>query len=147
MADHYTQYSFEVSGISADEGAWWTLLIEYAEQINEGKAVEDPRFSELNAIDWSDREYLSLGHIELQADGDVWLADDAGSGEPNHLAEALRAFLATFRPFEMIGFEWANTCSKPRLDSFGGGAALVDAQDIIWYNPSQMLAEAMAARA
>jgi hypothetical protein len=56
----------------------------------------------------------------------VWLCDDDGYGEPEHvIAFALRcaeAFGLTGR----WGFCWALTCSSPRADGFGGGAQMLD---------------------
>lgn len=47
----------------------------------------------------------------------------------------------TVRLNETVGFEWADTCSKPRLDAFGGGAMFVTATEIRGMHTSRWLAE------
>lgn len=66
--------------------------------------------------------------FEVSADsvsGNLWIRSD-GFGEPEHvIAFALRCAEA-FDLKGRWGFVWALTCSKPRLDGFGGGAQLLD---------------------
>jgi len=44
------------------------------------------------------------------------------------------------------GFEYANTCSKPRLDAFGGGAHVIDLgarKSVGWTSTNEWLAVAL----
>ncbi len=59
-------------------------------------------------------------------DGTLWLWDGGGSGDvENVMAFALRAAEA-FDLAGLWGFTWSLTCSKPRPNSFGGGAQMLD---------------------
>jgi len=76
-----------------------------------------------------EREDRSIGFAVSALPADtptrLWFHDDA-SGD----VEDLTAFVAELGPLLGLtgswGFEWAHTCSKHRLDAFGGGACLVD---------------------
>ncbi len=111
MADYYTQYSFEIENITPKERAWLELWIEEAEKDEEGSYLPDCLFGTRNDL-------CSL-----------WLHDDLGGSNIDALANMLQSFLL-FRPGQSITFSWANTCSKPRTDSFGGGAVFITRDDI-----------------
>jgi hypothetical protein len=49
---------------------------------------------------------------------------------PYNAALLVRAFLAEFRPKDIKQFSAAYTCSKPRLDEFGGETYVVSSQNI-----------------
>ena len=42
----------------------------------------------------------------------------------------IQHLLQKFDPRGRVAFEWSNDCSKPRVDAYGGGAALVTARKI-----------------
>lgn len=46
-----------------------------------------------------------------------------------------------------IGFQWAETCSKPRIDEFGGGWCAIFADGVQIQSTSEALSAALAARA
>lgn len=58
----------------------------------------------------------------------LYLSDDAGCPNLDALAELLQQYLALFEPNRVLSFAWADTCSKPRPNEFGGGAAVVSAK-------------------
>jgi hypothetical protein len=96
---------------------------------------------------------LTLGFVAegaLTQPSALWLRDDGGYGEPEHvIAFALRcaeAFGLTGR----WGFCWALTCSRPREDGFGGGPQVLDLgrrKSLAWTDCSQWLASQLAGRA
>lgn len=76
--------------------------------------------------------------------GALWLyAEEVG--EPEHVASVLESFLKKFRPLETITFSWAYTCSKLRVNEFGGGAAVVTA-DGTKFLDAQSWAEDLASK-
>jgi hypothetical protein len=77
--------------------------------------------------------------LEVEHPRSLWIDSDAASGEPSKGAEFVQLFLATFRPTEAVGFEWAHTCSRPVLGAFGGGAALVTAENVEYLNTATWL--------
>ena len=122
MADFYTQLSFEVLG-SPEECDRLITLLELAEEPTE--------FDEATVLG---AEY------ELTNNG-VWIHDGAGWVEVDALCELLSDWLKETGASKSIGIEWANTCSKPRLDAFGGGAAVVRASGVTYCTTGQWLAE------
>lgn len=77
--------------------------------------------------------------------GVLWIHDDE-SGD----VEAVTAFILRLAEeldlSGLWGFEHSNTCSRPRLDAFGGGAHLIDlgARKVIgWVNTQTWLAEVL----
>ena len=111
MADYYTQFS---------------CLLDVGSAANVAKALDV--YLEMEAELDRDEE-TAIGFLAIGASdrpGQLWISDDAGHGEPEHvIAFALRcaeAFDLTGR----WGFVWALTCSRSRLDGFGGGAQVLD---------------------
>ena len=64
--------------------------------------------------------------IEPQYGGsELWMRDDVTS-DPERLIRFVQRCAAEFGLTGKWGFQYANTCSKPRLDGFGGGAHVLD---------------------
>ena len=55
----------------------------------------------------------------------LWLRDDV-SGDPERLIQFVKLCATDFSLKGRWGFQYANTCSRPRLNAFGGGAHLLD---------------------
>jgi hypothetical protein len=57
--------------------------------------------------------------------------------------DALCAFiqhlLQKFDPRGRVEFEWSHDCSKPRVDAYGGGAAIITAKTIRMMSTCQWL--------
>lgn len=118
MANYYTQFSTMIKDLTDEERKWW-------EKYQEEKA--ERRES-------NDDDYFTTCNVELQNDG-AWLyADD--SCNIDSTAELIQRFLSENRPDQCHSFEWAETCSKPRLDEFGGGGCFITATEIKFFLPS-----------
>jgi hypothetical protein len=75
----------------------------------------------------------------------LWIRDDESGN-----VEAATAFILRLAEelnlSGLWGFEHSNTCSRPRLDAFGGGATVIDlgARKVIcWVNTQTWLADAL----
>ena len=55
----------------------------------------------------------------------LWMRDEV-SGDPERLIQFVKRCAAAFGLTGRWGFQYASVCSKPRLDSFGGGAHVLD---------------------
>ena len=55
----------------------------------------------------------------------LWMRDDV-TGDPERLIQFVKVCEAEFSLSGRWGFQYAKTCSKPRLDGFGGGAHVLD---------------------
>ena len=51
---------------------------------------------------------------------------DDGTGDPEHVIQFVKRCAAEFGLTGLWGMQYANTCSKPRVDGFGGGAHVLD---------------------
>jgi len=74
--------------------------------------------------------------VEVEEDGAgflVWLHDDGEYGNPEHAETLARALIEELKPDKPFILSWAFTCSKPRLDEFGGGAfCIIRGKDTFW---------------
>ncbi|MGE6741218.1 hypothetical protein ACQKGC_13175 [Allorhizobium pseudoryzae] len=55
----------------------------------------------------------------------LWMRDD-GTGDPEHVIQFVKRCAAAFGLTGLWGMQYANTCSRPRIDGFGGGAHVLD---------------------
>ncbi len=67
----------------------------------------------------------------------LWLHSDYGGIAA--VCAFVQHLLEKFDPEGRVAFEWSNDCSKPRLDAYGGGAALITAKEIKTMNTSDWL--------
>jgi hypothetical protein len=86
-------------------------------------------------------------HLSIQNDSgtELWIHDDC-SGDPERVIEFVLLCAGQFDLKGLWGFEYANTCSRPRLDAFGGGAHVIDLgarKSIGWTSTNEWLAIAL----
>ncbi len=56
----------------------------------------------------------------------VWIHDQDGFGDPERVVAFVSRCARLFGLDGKWGFQWANTCSEPLLDAFGGGAFVLN---------------------
>ena len=111
MADYFTHFSCLLN-VGTPENA--ARALELYNSLSAEGAAEDPP---------SEAFLLS---IEPQYGGkELWMRDDV-TGDPERLIQFVKRCAAEFRLTGRWGFQYANTCSRPRLDGFGGGAHVID---------------------
>lgn len=118
MANYYTELSFVVRIGSEARAEWAKQIFDEFEGGMYPEYLDDP--------DWPDTGCLAK--VETAKDPQVpaalWIRSDE-SAQINNLVSFLLVLVDTLQIDEPIGVEWASTCSKPRLDGFGGGAFVV----------------------
>ena len=129
MADYYTQYSAEIDKLTDDEIKWLEVRL---------KDIEDARADD----DGLGEDDNDLGQVELQ-DRTLWFCGRE-SGDPRAIAEFVQGFLKQFRPNGSFSMGHTFSCSRPRLDGFGGGAVFVTAESIEHVNSDTWLRERYA---
>jgi hypothetical protein len=126
MADYHMQYSFQIERLTPDEVEWFKA---YFTRIEEAAEESD--------------EYVSLGESWFEDGGELgtvlWFHGYEGFSD--EISDMFQAFLKEHRPDGYIAFEWANTCTKDRLDAFSGGACFVTAEKVEWNGTSNFIAE------
>ena len=122
MANNYTSFSFQVK-CPSEEAA---------------NTLEDSLGSAMDAGVEADAErWLGLEYAEAEGNT-VWIAGEEGT-DLEYLADVLQDYLQHNDPEGSIGFTWADTCSKLRVDEFGGGAVFITAEDQVWLNTGHWL--------
>lgn len=162
MADSYVQGSFAFTCSHAE-----MALLEEAYQascdLQHGGEPADPTPEFLAAFPPTDIESPWSGFLAIFPDPDfpTFGVDFEGGNtlerpeistvifysttdfQPDALAALIqRCCQATLRQAP-IGFEWACSCSKPRIGEFGGGACAIFPDRIVFNNTAQMLERAL----
>ena len=75
----------------------------------------------------------------------LWLPSSDGGIDA--VCAFIQHLLQRFDPTGHVGLEWSNDCSKPRVDAYGGGAALITARRIKHLNTGEWLHRQTARRA
>ena len=126
MADYFTRFS--------------CLLDVDANNVEAALALYAQMAQDLEADDG-----LAIGFVaqpSLGTSSTLWLYDE-DHGEPEHVIAFALACAAAFDLKGRWGFCWALTCSRPRLDAYGGGAQALDLgarKSLAWTDCSQWLA-------
>lgn len=111
MDDYFTHFSCLLDVRTPRNAA---RALELYNQLSAEGASEDPP---------SDGFLLS---IEPSHGGSqLWIRDDV-TGDPERVIDFVLRCAGAFDLTGRWGFQWANTCSRPRLDAFGGGAHVLD---------------------
>jgi len=155
MADYYDHLSFVLPLHTSAEAEWWNRVLARMDDQAARSLPPDPEI---------DRLLAAIPELEVTSDHGAWWGIDhsvqppagetsgqawfrATYGTPNVVALALliQAFLKRFRRREGYGIESAMTCSKPRVDGFGGAAVWITARGCTWLSTHDWL-ERQAAR-
>lgn len=128
MADNYLQFSFAYRLPKADAHLLKQIFNTDKE---EGKNTDNPD-KDLGGV------YIVVdAEDETHADVTIYAEE---YGNPDAVACTLRRFLKQQAgSLKVMGFEWAVTCSKPRVGEFGGGAVVVTNRGIRYMNTSTWL--------
>jgi len=135
MADYFTNFSLQLR--LPDEAAQ-TYALELHRQgvcLWQGDDVPADYPAEL-------REHHEDWCFEVEADvvekqPGLWLHSENGGIDA--VCAFLQHLLQKFDPSGRVTFQWSNDCSKPRVDAYGGGAAIVTAKKIKTMSTNQWL--------
>lgn len=131
MANTYVQFALEFN-INQKAIPWAVQLL--------GKAFatdgDDTDDDDILAVfpSWNDRQCLGFDWdfgksvYRKREYTTVVISDGGGEGNPYMVACFIQAYLKKYAPKKRIGFSFAETSSRSRLDGFGGGAYLVTAK-------------------
>lgn len=137
MADYFTQFSFEIRSVQL--AAPLVQVLQQLRAVDKHLALEPDDWNFEHPWQRALAEELAVdGHEDLpfacehdHLHHTLWIHDDGRSCVEGAYALllALAEGGALKRPavgqHNVVAFEWALTCSKPRLDGFGGGCLYV----------------------
>jgi hypothetical protein len=129
MADNHALFSFAIKSLTPKETGWLRNLMALDfEDERQRQEIEEvlgiPKAIRSRIEYWPDFSY-SLSDLDKA----LWVYTE-DSGNAWNAALLVRAFLARFRPRDIRQFGVAYTCSKPRLDAFGGETYVVTDRNI-----------------
>ncbi len=131
MADYYTSFS--------------VLLPVGAGNIEAALALYDQFEAELEA---DNQSVGFLAEKDEPGSDAVWLRDNGGGGDPEHVIAYAFRCAETFGLTGRWGFHWGRWCSRARLDGFGGGAQVLDLgrrTSVDWLDTEHWLDEKLSA--
>lgn len=110
-------------------------------------AVAAHRLFIQSRLDDADRDEPLCSGFELtlqegDADHILWIHDDV-SGDVEQVIGFVLRLAEEFDLKGLWGFDFANSCSRPRVDAFGGGAHVIDlgrCKSIGWISTQEWLA-------
>jgi hypothetical protein len=140
MANYYTNFSVVVALKDATEQRYALDLAAKAVghfwcESDQPPSTEIPDdFADL-LEDWS---------FEVDPDGDsgIWLHSDSGGIDA--ACAYIKHLLKKFNSQSRVEFEWSHDCSKPRVNAYGGGAAVITAEKIATMSTSEWLRQQAA---
>ena len=112
MADYFTQFSCVLDVGTPDKAA--AALDLFLRLREEDEASDDPEFSGF-ALSLQDGPGSTV----------LWFHDD-GQGDVEGVIRFVLRLADELDLAGLWGFQYALTCSRPRLDAFGGGAHVID---------------------
>ena len=136
MADYFTNFSLNVA-LPTEEAVDYALnLAEQARFIHQGdEGMPDDFPASLRGVteDW---QFETVANDRSEGRG-LWL--HSSNGGIDAVCAFIQHLLQRFAPGDHVTLEWSNDCSKPRVDAFGGGAAIITARKIKTINTGEWL--------
>lgn len=132
MADYFTQFSCVLDVGTPDKAvAALDLFLRLRE---EDEALDDPAFSG-----------FALSLLDGPGSSVLWF-HDAGQGDVEGVIRFVLRLAEELDLTGLWGFDFAHTCSRPRLEAFGGGAHVIDLgarKSIGWISTHEWLTAAL----
>ena len=139
MANNYQQHSFMIDSLTPAEAYWIRKRFDEIDKKNDDEDEQEPIW--IGDVAFEDGHFVYDPPLEdgkepvaeqiKEHPKSLWLYSEEGA-DLDSLVDFLQDFLKENRPDSYIGFEWANTCSKMRLDEFSGGAVFITAEKTDW---------------
>ena len=140
MADYYTKFSLLMTLPDAAAVEQAVALARQASRIK--SADESPENFPTALLEVVEDWQFETEPQSHQGKPGLWL--HSGNDGIEAACAFIQHLLRTFNPGGRQTFEWSNDCSKPRVDAFGGGAAIVTAQEIKLMTTTEWLAQQTA---
>jgi len=111
MAEYFTYFSCTLDVVTADNAA---------------RALELYRhFRKTQQFQGYTSGFALVATPTADQPGLLWIHDN-GSGDTDDLLGFISELTPSLGITGLWGFEWSHSCSKPRLDAFGGCACVID---------------------
>jgi hypothetical protein len=126
MADYFTYFSVVLNLADEAQQAYAIDLARQACLAQQGGALPDGFPKSLADLieDWQ------FETVADQPGGKPGLWLHSMNGGVHAVCGFIQHLLQKFDPQGRVAFEWSHDCSKPRVDAYGGGAAVITARAI-----------------
>jgi hypothetical protein len=160
VADYSTHYLFFVPG-TREQSPWLSAVNEIVRAFITGEDAEDNFGLETCAVPdtgnqglihpaaelarqfaWLGEPGITISCYEPEVGG-VWIASADGLGNAEYAAALTQSYLRHIASDAVIAFPWSLTCSPPRPDGFGGGAAIVTRDRVALFDTRTFIAKAI----
>ena len=98
--------------------------------------------------DYEEKEEITICNMQMLVKNKiftgVWLWSEE-TFDMEALSECIQEMLIKFNINKAVSIEWAETCSRPRAASFGGGWVVVAQKEIVWGSTYSAAREAVEA--
>ena len=148
MADNYYQFSCALDGLSAKEVVWLKKVLCYSMMEAATQEHSWTRLKKelgLQAADFDHWEFYPDFEWQFEPDGSnktrLWISS-GDSGNLEQVALVTQRFMKKFDKDGVIKFTAAYTCSKMRIDEFGGDAVLITKHDCYWLSAFERMVQA-----
>ena len=129
---------------SKAEEKWWKNVVKsITDAVAAAFDEEEPKGNEFADLVKESSGYYYWGFDCDIKDKTVWLRDSEGCPNLDGVANLIQAYMKKFGRKDVIHFQWAETCSKPRLDSYGGGAFIITASQCRGYSSGMLIKKAL----
>ena len=143
MADYYTNFSL---ALRLPDAAAQSYALNLAEQACQSQFENEvPADFPAELLDHLEDWLFEVVAQTVDEHPGLWLHSQNGGVDP--VCALLQHLLTKFDPAGVVTFEWSHDCSKPRVDAYGGGAAVVTTRKIKTLSTSQWLQQQTAALA
>lgn len=115
-ADYYRHFSVAVRLHGKLAPAWVSDTL---------RSRRKKRLELTDAGDDDAADEIAIDFEWIVEDGCLYLSDDGASGNVEHVAALLRELIRLGYVEEPVAVQFADSCSRPRPDSFSGGALIV----------------------
>ena len=135
MADYFTNFSF-IHELPSEAAQHYALdLAHQASLMMHGDENPENIPDDLAGVldGWS-------FETEAQESRDGWaIWIHSSNGGIDAVCAFIQHLLKKFNPTGIVNFQWSDDCSKPRVDAYGGGAAIITAKKIKSINTGQWI--------
>ena len=80
--------------------------------------------------------------VNIEKGNRIWIYSDNGCVD--EIIRFVQHLMVKFNLKDPVSFEWSHSCSKPRTDAYGGGAAFITATEEKTFNTHRWLLEQQA---
>jgi hypothetical protein len=137
MADNYVQFSEIIAELTQAEFAWLTKVLTI--EVDELSPEEIEELAKETGLHSSDLEwgYPPFAYQFQDNSTNLWIYSEEHVNIDN-MGALLHTFMEKFKREGFIKITWSETCSRPRVGEFGGGALVITAKKWDFMHTSTM---------